>query len=100
MLAGLEADVVLVGHTHLPYHRRVGDMHLINVGSAGRPRGGDPRVGYALVELGDDLRATFPRVPYDVEAAARAIEAADLPHEFAAHLRRGGSQLSRTQDET
>jgi len=90
MLADLEADVVLCGHTHLPYHRHIGSTHLINVGSAGKPKGGDPRVCYALVELGDGVTATFPRVAYDVEAAARAIEATDLPHEFASVLRTGG----------
>jgi len=90
MFADLEADVILCGHTHLPYHRRIGSTHLVNVGSAGKPKGGDPRACYALVELGDDVTATFPRVAYDVEAAARAIEATDLPPEFAALLRTGG----------
>ena len=66
------------------------DVHLINVGSAGKPKGGDPRACYTLVELDDDVRATFLRVAYDVEAAARAIEATNLPHEFAAVLRTGG----------
>jgi len=90
MFADLEADVILCGHTHLPYHRHIGPTRLINVGSAGKPKGGDPRACYALVELGDDVTATFPRVEYGVEAAARAIEATDLPHEFASVLRTGG----------
>lgn len=88
MLAGLGADVVLCGHTHLPYQRSVGRVDLINVGSAGKPKDGDPRAGYALIELGDQVRASFPRVEYEVEAAARAIEATDLPHEFAEALRK------------
>jgi putative phosphoesterase len=90
MFRGLGADVILCGHTHLPYQRRLEEMELINVGSAGRPKDGDLRAVYALVEIGPDVRATFPRVPYDVEAAARAIEATELPHEFAAYLRTGG----------
>jgi putative phosphoesterase len=90
MLADREADVVLCGHTHLPYHRRIGSIHLVNVGSAGKPKSGDPRVGYALVELNDDVHATFPRVVYDVEGAASAIEATGLPREFASVLRTGG----------
>jgi len=88
MFAGLEADVVLCGHTHLPYHRRVGGVDLINVGSAGKPKDGDPRAMYARIEIGDVVSAAFPRVEYDVEAAARAIEATELPHEFAEALRR------------
>ena len=88
MLADLGADVVLCGHTHLPYHRRVGGVDLINVGSAGKPKDGDRRAMYARIEIGDVVSAAFPRVEYDVEAAARAIEATDLPHEFAEALRR------------
>jgi len=89
LFAGLGAEVVLCGHTHLPYHRQVGNVHLINAGSAGRPRYGDPRVCYALVEVDGGVRVEFPRVAYDVEAAATAIETAGLPPEFAAHLRSG-----------
>jgi putative phosphoesterase len=90
MFAGLEADVILCGHTHLPYHRRLGGLDLINVGSAGRPKDGDPRVTYALVTIDASVRVAFPRVEYDVELAARGIEASELPHEFAAYLRHGG----------
>jgi len=90
MFRGLGADVILCGHTHLPYQRRLEEMELINVGSAGRPKDGDLRAVYALVEIGPDVRVTLPRVPYDVEAAARGIEATELPHEFAAYLRTGG----------
>jgi putative phosphoesterase len=90
MLEGLEADVVLCGHTHLPYQRRLGAIDLINVGTAGRPRDGDPRAGCALIELAEGVKATFPRVEYDVEAAAKAIEATELPREFAEALRTAG----------
>jgi putative phosphoesterase len=89
MFAELDADVVLCGHTHLPYHRRIGDVHLINTGTAGRPRDGDTRACYALIDLGEDVQAEFPRVSYDCEEAARAIEETELPHEFAADLRTG-----------
>ncbi len=88
MLEGLEADVILCGHTHLPYHRRVGALHLINVGSAGKPKGGDPRACYALLSIGAEVHVEFVRVSYDAEAAARAIEATELPREFADALRR------------
>jgi putative phosphoesterase len=87
MLSGLNADVVLCGHTHLPYQRRIGAVDLINVGTAGKPKDGDPRACYALIEMAAEVKATFPRIGYDVEAAARAIEATELPHEFADALR-------------
>lgn len=93
------ADVMLVGHTHRPYHRILPRgsgraRHAINTGSVGKPKDGDPRAGYVLVTVdaeraGDDSCAVeVVRVPYDVEAAARAVEAeARLPDAFAAMLR-------------
>jgi diadenosine tetraphosphatase ApaH/serine/threonine PP2A family protein phosphatase len=47
---------------------------LSNVGSVGQPRDGDPRACYVLLD-GDTIR--FRRVPYDYEATARKIYAAD-----------------------
>lgn len=87
ILEPLHADVLICGHTHLHYHRSVGPFDIINSGSAGKPKDGDPRVMYALIQIGDEVTTTFPRVEYDVEAAARAIEASDLPDEYAAALR-------------
>ena len=88
IVAAADAQAILVGHTHLPYHKVLDAAHLINVGSAGKPKDGDPRAGYALVETTDRVSATFPRVAYDVEAAAGAIEAAPgLPNAFAEALR-------------
>ena len=62
---------ILFGHTHVPYARRVGDTVFVNVGSAGRPKDGDWRVCYALVDparLGKGAGLVeFLRVPYDYE---------------------------------
>ena len=90
--AGLEAgDVLCFGHTHKPWHREVEGVHFVNTGSVGRPKDGDPRAGYVLLDVGDgDVRVEFLRVAYDVEAAARGVVAAGLPEEFADFLRSGG----------
>lgn len=86
--AGAESDVIACGHTHRPYDKVVGRTRFINVGSVGKPKDGDPRAGWMLLETSDDLvRVEIRRVSYDVESAARAIEATDLPVEFAAQLR-------------
>ena len=83
-------DVIAFGHTHLPWHREVGGIHFVNTGSVGRPKDGDWRAGYALVDMTDTVEVGFVRVEYDVEGAARAIEESTLPHDFAAYLRTGG----------
>lgn len=84
--AGAAAAVMVCGHTHRPYDKRVGVARFINVGSAGKPKDGDPSACWTLLDTASN-EVEFHRVEYDVEAAARAIEASDLPHEFAAQLR-------------
>ncbi len=84
-------DVLVCGHTHLPYHRVLGSgRHVINAGSVGKPKDNDPRACYiTLAAEGRELAVEFIRVPYDVEKAAQAIEATEMPHEFAEMLRQG-----------
>jgi predicted phosphodiesterase len=85
-------DVVCFGHTHKPWHRVVDGVHFVNTGSVGRPKDGDPRAGYVLLEIGDnDPQVEIVRVPYDVERAARGILESTLPAEFADYLRTGGT---------
>jgi predicted phosphodiesterase len=86
-----EADVLVCGHTHLPYHRVLGSgRHVINAGSVGKPKDNDPRACYLTLSVeGKALSVDFIRVAYDVEKAAQAIEATDMPHEFAEMLRLG-----------
>ena len=86
-----EADVLVCGHTHIPYHRVLpSGRHVVNAGSVGKPKDGDPRACYLVLEAdGRDLTSNFIRVAYDVERAAQAIEASAMPDEFAQMLRTG-----------
>lgn len=91
IMDGIEADVLVCGHTHKPYHRILpSGRQVINAGSVGKPKDGDPRACYVtLAANGRDLTVNFIRVPYDVEQAAQAIEASDMPDEYADMLRQG-----------
>jgi predicted phosphodiesterase len=91
-LAGMKAgDVIAFGHTHKPWHREVGGIHFVNTGSVGRPKDGDWRAGYVLLDVGGgSVQVEFVRVEYDVERVMRAIRESDLPDDFAEHLRTGG----------
>jgi predicted phosphodiesterase len=91
--AGLAAgDVIAFGHTHLPWHREVGGIHFVNAGSVGRPKDGDWRAGYLLLEVGDGrVGMEVVRVPYDVERAVRGIRESALPDALAEYLRAGGA---------
>jgi predicted phosphodiesterase len=92
-LGARAGDVVCFGHTHIPWHRVAGGVHFVNTGSVGRPKDGDWRASYVLLDLTTaDVAAEIVRVEYDVEAAARAILASDLPRDFADQLRRGSAE--------
>lgn len=87
----VQADVVVYGHTHRPYAKEVGGVIFVNDGSAGKPKDGDPRACYALIQVRNGrVTVDFRRVAYDVAAIADAIRQSDLPDQFAEQLERGG----------
>ncbi len=67
---GVEADIVLVGHTHLPMVLRLGGKLVVNPGSVGQPRDGDPRAAYAVIE---DGVPRLGRATYDIEETVRRL---------------------------
>jgi putative phosphoesterase len=69
-LVGLKVDYLLVGHTHLQFSLEVGRTMVVNPGSVGLQRDGDPRARYAIIE---DGRVELKRVEYDVEQTISAI---------------------------
>ena len=64
------------------------DRWLLNPGSVGQPRDGDPRAAWLLLDL-DERRATFRRVEYDVEKTQAEIRERGLPEALAARLEHG-----------
>lgn len=97
------ADIMAFGHTHKPFHKvfefeeegKSRYRHAINIGSVGKPKDGDSRACYAIIEWNGDLDLSNPdalsvhfrRVEYKVEKAAKAIEESPLPNDFAQMLR-------------
>lgn len=79
----VDADYVLLGHTHLPMVRRVGERVLVNPGSVGQPRDGDPRASYAVI---DDGRVTLKRAAYDIERTVRDLRGLGLEEDVANRL--------------
>jgi len=62
--------------------------YIVNVGSVGQPRDGDPRAAFALFDSGRN-EVTFHRQPYDIAAAQRRILENGLPQILAARLAYG-----------
>jgi predicted phosphodiesterase len=75
-LAEIVEEVVIGGHTHVQFDRRIGRRRYVNVGAVGRPYEGRPGAYWAL--LGPDVQLV--RTEYDVEAAAAAVLASGQPN--------------------
>ena len=58
---------------------------LVNPGSVGQPRDGDPRAAWVELDT-DSWEATYRRVEYEIDRAAEAIDATDLPEHLARRL--------------
>jgi predicted phosphodiesterase len=104
ILEQADADIMCFGHTHKPYHRLFSSIsegqehfrHAVNVGSVGKPKDGDPRGCYVLLQINENSAATikdsihveFVRFNYDIEKSAEAIEQSVLPDKYAESLRK------------
>jgi putative phosphoesterase len=83
-LAAVEdADVLVFGHTHKPWVREYGGVLFLNCGSVGKPKDGDARGAFAVLDASTGrLEVSIERVAYDAEAVAAEVRAAGLPGEF------------------
>lgn len=77
-LQGIDVDVVCVGHTHRPYALQVNNTLVVNPGSIGLQRDGDPRASYAVLDGGS---VELKRFEYPIGEAVRAVEATTLPND-------------------
>lgn len=83
-----DEDVLVLGHTHVQGHETFDDGVVMNPGSVGQPRDGDPRAAYALLDL-DDLSVEERRVEYDIDAVVSAVRDAGLPGRIGDRLSEG-----------
>ncbi len=88
--AGLlgDEDVLVLGHTHIQGVERFAEGIVVNPGSVGQPRDGDPRAAYAVVDLAA-MTVDTHRVDYDLEAVQDAVREAGLPDRIGSRLARG-----------
>jgi putative phosphoesterase len=73
----LNAPIVVYGHIHVPYIRRLPGMTVVNTGSVSQSYDGDRRASYLVID-GENL--TIRRVEYDVESEAQDLLRSGLPH--------------------
>ncbi len=82
----VSADIIVLGHTHVPMKRIILGKLVVNPGGVGQPRDRDPRASYAVLTLGKEVVVEHKRVEYDIETTAKKIEAAGLPKELGTRL--------------
>ena len=83
-------DILIFGHSHQPFHKTIGGIWYINVGSVGRPDDGDPRAAYAILELSkESIHLEHFRIGYDIQRAIDAIHQKGLPDAFAQMIQQG-----------
>jgi len=73
----VDVDYVVVGHTHIPATLRVREVQVLNPGSVGQPRDGDPRASYAILDLGAGS-FTVHRVEYPIDKVVEKLRALGL----------------------
>jgi len=101
MMQQAKVSIMAFGHTHKPFHNILKDeqghhYHAINLGSVGKPKDGDNRACYVMLEITPatsmltphSLGVSFIRVSYDVESIAKDVESSPLPSIYADMLRK------------
>lgn len=78
-------DIIVLGHTHVPFIKRLAGRLVFNPGSVGQPRDGDPRASCAVLDT-EEKEVEIIRVEYDIDAVARAILDRGLPQPLAMRL--------------
>ncbi len=81
-------DTMILGHTHKPFIKKLGDRLIFNPGSVGQPRDLDQRAAYAVLDTAAK-KAEIKRVEYDIDEAANAIVEKGLPVFLARRLYAG-----------
>lgn len=88
-----DADVLLVGHTHLPFVRSIGNSIIVNPGSLGQPKQGNPQACYAIWDRGIELRSFDYAIDQTVAKIGRMPIPSRIRADLIAVLESGGSIL-------
>ena len=102
VMSELVEDILVCGHTHIPYAKYYGEKLLVNVGSVGKPKTNRPDANYVIIDIkNEDELAKKPssveveiiEVAYDFEKIAKEIEENEiLSNDFARLLREGSAK--------
>lgn len=82
IVAGIEEDIILCGHTHVPFIGSINGKYVMNAGSVGRPLDGDPAASYGIIEINDNKEPSFTikRVKYSLDETFRLAKERNFPN--------------------
>lgn len=99
VMLDLEEDILICGHTHIPYSRYYGEKLIINAGSVGKTKTNNANANYVIIDIKNKgevekvcqcIEVEIVEVPYDFEKIAKEIEENEiLPNDFARLIREG-----------
>ncbi|MBW4861799.1 MAG: metallophosphatase family protein [Paeniclostridium sp.] len=94
VMNNLDEDILVCGHTHIPYVKYYGEKLLVNAGSVGKSKTGSPNANYVIIDIIDSIvEVEIIEVFYDFEKVAKEIEENKiLPNDFARLIREGTSK--------
>lgn len=102
VMSELVEDILVCGHTHIPYAKYYGEKLLVNAGSIGKPKTGNPNANYVIIDIKNEneiaktpsnVEVEIIEVEYDFEKMANEIEENEiLPNDFARLIREGSSK--------
>ena len=98
MMDQYDADIMVCGHTHIPYVKKIDDKIIINDGSVGKQKPYNKmqekystEAKYVIIEIKENnVNTELRSIRYDYEKTAKAINESELPDEFAEIIRGRG----------
>ncbi len=86
----LKENILIFGHSHIPFYKKVNNKLLINAGSVGKPKHGDSRSSYVTVDfLEEEILVNIVYLEYDVEKIFDHILKSPIPNSLAEKLKSG-----------
>ncbi|MDU6483824.1 MAG: metallophosphoesterase family protein [Paeniclostridium sordellii] len=94
VMNNIDEDILVCGHTHIPYVKSYGEKLLVNAGSVGKSKTGSPNANYVIIDIIDSIvEVEIIEVFYDFEKVAKEIEENKiLPNDFARLIREDTSK--------
>ena len=84
-----DCDIIITGHSHSPYHKKINQVHFINPGSIGRMFDSNPEASYGILEMEKNIKVSLYRCPYNVKKVIQGLRENLMPPIYEEMYRQG-----------